>query len=279
MRVPFNDLSRAVLEDRERIVTAIGAVLDSGWFVLGPRVEAFEAALADSIGATHAVGVASGTDALELAIRATMPEGRSVVLTAANAGGYAAIAARRAGFEVRWADIDERTLCLDSASVADRLDPDVGVVVATHLYGRMAPVEALVDLTRAAGAALVEDCAQAIGAERDGRMAGSFGDAAAFSFYPTKNLGALGDGGAVVTGSSAVADRVRSLRQYGWGAKYDAVLPGGSNSRLDELQAAVLLARLDGVAAGNARRRRHHPCLPRRRGGPAQRSARRARGG
>ncbi|MDR1386032.1 MAG: DegT/DnrJ/EryC1/StrS family aminotransferase [Propionibacteriaceae bacterium] len=254
--VPLNDLARSLAGQRDDLMRVIGQVLDSGWLVLGEQVRRFEAELAALCGAAHGIGVASGTDALELCLRASISSERPVVVTAANCGGYTSTAARRAGLTPRYADVEERTHLLSPATVAAVLDDRVGAVVVTHLFGRAADSVALAELCHGRGIALIEDCAQAIGARRDGRVVGSVGDAAAFSFYPTKNLGALGDGGAVVTSSDQIRCRVLALRQYGWDReKYVVSVPGGMNSRLDELQAAVLRLRLGGVEAAGRRRR------------------------
>ncbi|MFF2273375.1 DegT/DnrJ/EryC1/StrS family aminotransferase [Agromyces sp. NPDC058136] len=254
-QVPFNDLSRGMSRDRESFLEAAAAVLDSGYAIHGSQHAAFEAELADYLGAGAAVGVASGTDALELAIKAVMPADRDTVITAANAGAYTSTATVRAGFVPRYADVDPTSLCLTAETVLDRLTDHVGVVVVTHLYGFLGDAAALRELCDERGIALVEDCAQAIGASRAGRFAGTFGHAATASFYPTKNLGAVGDGGAVITETAITADRVRRLRQYGWESKYLATLSGGTNSRLDELQAAFLRIRLRSLDEQNARRR------------------------
>ena len=242
------DPQRAVAADRRALDAALARVLDSGRYVHGPEHAAFEAELAAFLGVAHCAGVASGTDALELALAAVGCSPGDEVVTAANAGGYTTAAARKLGCAVRYADVDAATLGLSAATVEPALTDATRAVVATHLYGLMCDVEGIVELCRGRGIAVVEDCAQAAGARRSGRRAGSFGDAAAFSFYPTKNLAAIGDGGAVVTNDSAIDERVRALRQYGWSEKYRAEVAGGWNSRLDELQAAVLrvgLARLD----------------------------------
>jgi dTDP-4-amino-4,6-dideoxygalactose transaminase len=168
---------------------------------------------------------------------------------------YTATAALKAGLVPRFADVDPATLLLTAATVEPALTPRTRAVVVTHLYGRLADVGPLRDLCRAAGVALVEDCAQAAGATGPEGPAGSLADIAAFSFFPTKNLGALGDAGAVVTSDPDRAARVRRLRQYGWSSKYTATEPNGRNSRLDELQAAVLRAKLPHLAGWNARRR------------------------
>lgn len=234
---------------------AVQGVLDSGWYVHGPQHEGFERDFASYVGVDHALGVGSGTDALELALTALARPGRDIVVTAANAGGYTSVAARRSGLRLRYADVDPGTLCLDPDQVEPLLGPDVAAVVVTHLYGRLGDVDGLTAVCAAAGVPLVEDCAQAVGAASGDRRAGSFGTVATFSFYPTKNLGALGDGGAVVTRDAALAADLRALRQYGWSRKYVIESAGGRNSRLDEVQAAVLRVRLPGVDARNARRR------------------------
>lgn len=253
--VPMNDLSRGIARDRAALDDAAASVITSGYVIRGPHHSRFQSELADYLGVTHAIGVASGTDALEIALRAVMPEGRSTVLAAANAGGYTSVAAHRAGYAVRYADVDPATLCVDLDAVQAALTEDVGVVVVTHLYGLLTDIAALVDYCHAHGVKVVEDCAQAIGARLNGRAAGSFGDVAAISFYPTKNLGALGDGGAIVTGDGEIAERVGTLSQYGWATKYHIETPGGTNSRLDEIQAAFLSARLPMLDALNERRR------------------------
>ena len=253
--VPFNDLSRALANDREQLVAAASAVIDSGWVIRGPQHSLFEEELAGYVGVRHAIGVSSGTDALQLAITASMPIGRSTVVTAANAGGYTTTATLAAGFSPVFADVDPATLCLDASTVARVLDDSVGVVVVTHLYGRVTDIGAIVRLCHDRGIRVLEDCAESIGARAGDRLGGSLGDIAAFSFYPTKNLGAVGDGGAVCTDDPELAARVRSLSQYGWGRKYHVESVGGRNSRLDEIQAAFLRTRLAGVEAGNRRRR------------------------
>ncbi len=254
-RVPLNDLSRVLAQQSGLIAATVADVVRSGWLVHGPQHAAFERELADFVGAGEGVGVASGTDALELSLRALRAPGRTVVVTAANAGAYTSVAARLAGFEVRYADVDPVTHLLDPVSVAPLLDETVAAVVVTHLYGRAADVPAFVRLCDPFGVPVVEDCAQAIGASPEWGRVGSGGRLAAFSFYPTKNLGALGDGGAVTTSDAELADRLRHLRQYGWTGKYTISVDGGRNSRLDEVQAAILRVRLPLVEGWNARRR------------------------
>jgi dTDP-3-amino-2,3,6-trideoxy-4-keto-D-glucose/dTDP-3-amino-3,4,6-trideoxy-alpha-D-glucose/dTDP-2,6-dideoxy-D-kanosamine transaminase len=237
------------------ITEAVKRVVSSGWYLLGEETSAFEHELASYLGVDHVVGVASGTDALELALAALGAGPGDEIVTAANAGGYSAIAARCCGLKVRFADVDPKDLLLTPSTVEDALTPRTAVVVVTHLYGKMAQVAAIRDLCHAHGVRVLEDSAQAAGARFDGRLAGSIGDAGAFSFYPTKNLGALGDAGAVVTSDEDVACRARRLRQYGWGTKYRVEEDGGRNSRLDEIQAAVLRVRLRRLDGWNRRRR------------------------
>jgi dTDP-4-amino-4,6-dideoxygalactose transaminase len=230
-------------------------VVDSGWYVLGPEVLAFERDLARAVGTSHAVGLANGTDALQLALASVGVEAGDEVVTVANAGGYSTAAIHAIGAFPVYVDVADDDLLISPQAVEDALTARTRAVVVTHLYGRLAPVEAVLAVCRPLRVAVVEDCAQAIGAVSRGRAAGSFGDAGTFSFYPTKNLGALGDAGAVVTSREGVSERVRHLRQYGWSAKYRVSLAGGRNSRLDELQAAVLRVRLPHLEAANERRR------------------------
>ncbi|MGE4070391.1 MAG: DegT/DnrJ/EryC1/StrS family aminotransferase [Lysobacterales bacterium] len=234
---------------------AIDAVLASGRLVLGPAVADFEQAFADYIGVNHCIGVANGSDALELALRALEIGPGSTVLTVANAGGYASTAIRACGAQARYVEIDDQTLLIDGEALELALAERPRALVLTHLYGQMADAELISALCRQHGVALIEDCAQAHGAERNGRRAGSYGALSCFSFYPTKNLGAVGDGGAVLTADVQLAHRVRQLRQYGWSDKYRVDLAGGRNSRLDELQAAVLGVKLLHLEAENERRR------------------------
>ena len=254
MQVPLNETVREyrlVQHEREE---AVLRSMRSGWYVHGQEHSAFERELDANVGVPHAVGVASGTDALELALRAVGARPGSEVVTAGNAGGYAAAAAAAIGAEVVVADVDPSTLLLDPASAAAACTARTAAVVVTHLYGRAADVAALREALPA-GVPVIEDCAQAIGAMSATGACGSLGDAGTFSFYPTKNLGALGDGGAVTCRSEVIAERLRALRQYGWSQRYVVGIPGGRNSRLDELQAAALRVKLPHVPSWNARRR------------------------
>lgn len=266
MTIPVADPRRVVDERRAELNAVIQRVLDSGQYVLGPEHDAFEVEFASYLGVEHCVAVASGTDALELALRSVGCTAGDQVVVAANAGFYASAAALAAGLRVTYADVDPSTLALSAASLEEALTPTTKAVVVTHLYGVMADLASIVHLLDEASVALVEDCAQAAGARRESRAAGAWGRAAAFSFYPTKNLAALGDGGAVATNDAEVAERVRELRQYGWRTKYSVASAGGRNSRLDELQAAILRSRLPHLDGQNTRRReivaRYREALP-----------------
>ncbi len=253
--IDLNDLRRESAALRPELLRALEGVVDSGWYILGERVRRFEERFAAYLGAAQVLGVANGTDALEIALGCVGVGPGDAVLTVANAGGYASAAIRARGAVPRFVDVDPEHGLLDASVLAPALEARPRALVVTHLYGRMAPVEAAVAAARAAGVAVIEDCAQAHGARRNGALAGTIGDAGCFSFYPTKNLGALGDGGALATNDAALAARMRRARQYGWEEKYRVVEPFGRNTRLDELQAAVLEVKLGRLDAANARRR------------------------
>ncbi len=248
-------------EETRAITEAIHRVLASGQWILGPNVEAFEAEFGAYLGheGREVVGVANGTDALTIAFASLELTRDSVVLVAADEGGYAASAAQQAGLRVRVMDIDA-DLGVPTASTAQAAySTDVSAVVITHLHGNAVPLAEIDRWRRTHGIALVEDCAQAHGLRIGGQHVGGTGDAATFSFYPTKNLGAVGDAGAVLLSESA-AKRARMVRQYGWGTRYRIDRRDGQNSRLDELQAAVLRVRLPRLDAANARRREIASC-------------------
>jgi len=252
--VAFNDLLRQTTALHAELAAAVNRVLASGWYILGRECAAFESEFAAYCGVAHCVSVANGTDALELALRSLGIGPGDTVATVANAGGYSSTAIRAVGAEPLYIDIDPCTMNMSAADLSARLTPAVRAVIATHLYGRMALLPALLAVTGRAGVPLVEDCAQSHGAAIGGKKAGSWGALACFSFYPTKNLGALGDGGAITTNDEQLAQRVRSLRQYGWSSKYQSS-EYGRNSRMDEMQAAILRAKLPHLESWNARRR------------------------
>ena len=253
--VPLNDLCRQTASLQQEIERAVAQVVTSGWYVLGPNVSAFEREFAQYCDARHCIGVANGTDALELALRALECGPGSEVITVANAGMYATTAILAAGAIPVLADIDSVTLTMSPDGLAQCIGPKTAAIIITHLYGQLADLDRLMSIADGHGVPVIEDCAQAHGAERGGRKAGTAGAIGCFSFYPTKNLGALGDGGALTTNEDALADTLKALRQYGWRSKYNADRPYGRNSRLDELQAAVLRVKLPKLDGWNARRR------------------------
>ncbi|MBI1321593.1 aminotransferase class I/II-fold pyridoxal phosphate-dependent enzyme [bacterium] len=254
--VPLSDLRRLDRHVLETIRQAVSSVIDSGWYVHGVEHEAFQKEFAAYCGADLCIGVANGTDAIEIALRSVGVRPGDQVVTVANAGFYTSTAARAIGAVPVYVDIDATlNMSVESLDRTLRETPGVKAVVLTHLYGQLANVTEIKGITDRHGIVLVEDCAQAHGAVFDGRKAGSFGQVASFSFYPTKNLGCMGDGGAVVTSDPEIAERAKRYSQYGWGKKYEVIEAGGRNSRLDEMQAAVLRVKLRSLDAWNARRR------------------------
>jgi dTDP-4-amino-4,6-dideoxygalactose transaminase len=252
--IPFNDLRPL----RELLACELQAaterVLQGGWYILGPEVEAFEAEFASYHGVAHAVGVATGTDAIELALRAAGIGPGDEVITVAHTAVATVCAVERAGATPVLVDIDRDSYTMDPSAAAAAITPRTRAIVPVHLYGHPAEMHNLAALARQHGLLLIEDCAQAHGARYYGRLVGTFGDLAAFSFYPTKNLGAYGDGGAVITRDDSLAARLRRLRNYGQEQRYHAI-ERGMNSRLDELQAALLRVKLRHLDAHNDRRR------------------------
>ena len=239
------------------IRAAIDRVLAGGRYILGPEVEGFEREFADYHGGGHTLGVANGTEALELALRAVGVGPGDLVATVGNTASATVAAIQQIGARAVFAEIDAGTMVMSPAALDAVLASFAGkvkAVVPVHLYGHPAAIPAIVEIAGRHGAKVVEDCAQAHGAAMAGRKTGTWGDAAAYSFYPTKNLGALGDGGAVFTRDPAVAEQVRLLRQYGWRTRYVSDL-AGRNSRLDELQAAILRVKLRHLDAENTVRR------------------------
>lgn len=256
MRVPAAAPTRLAEDESAAVRAAIDRVITDGPWILGPEVESFEADFAAYTELGHTVGVGNGTDALVVAMTALGLAPGAGVLVAADEGGYAATAARLAGLVPVVMDLAPSSTVVDASTAAAAHRPGVEAVVVTHLHGDAVPLAELDAWRRAHGLALVEDCAQAHGLRVDGRHVGTTGDAATFSFYPTKNLGAVGDGGLVGFSDPAAADRARALRQYGWvDERFRPDLAGGRNTRLDPLQAAVLAARLPHLDARNQRRR------------------------
>lgn len=236
-------------------LSAVKKVLDRHWYVLGEEVTGFESEFAKYVGVGHCVSVANGTDAIEIALRSVGVERGDLVVTVANAGFYSSTAIHAVGATPLYVDINPSCMTMSVEVLVEALKQNPKCVIVTHLYGQMANIKELLALARAAGVMLIEDCAQSHGAKTGDRQAGSWGDAACFSFYPTKNLGAMGDGGAVVTNNDELATRLKTLRQYGWSSKYHVGHAGGKNSRLDEIQAAILRIKLPLLDSWNAARR------------------------
>ena len=253
--VPFNDLKPVQATLAGELEAAVRRVLRSGWYVLGPELEAFEAEFAAYHGVPHAVGVANGTDAVELALRALGIGAGDEVITVSHTAVATVCAVERAGAVPVLVDVDEATFTIDPRAIEAAITTRTRAIVPVHLYGHPADMDAVPAIARRHGLAVVEDCAQAHGARWRGQLVGTLGDLGAFSFYPTKNLGALGDAGAVIARDPQLAARLRRLRNYGQRERYEHV-EAGQNSRLDELQAALLRVKLARLDEHNAERRR-----------------------
>ena len=252
-RLPFTDLGASQRRQESEIAAAIARVVASGWYVGGPEVAAFERAFARAAGLPFAVGVANGTDAIALALRALGIGRGDVVVVPALSAYPTTVGVLQAEAIPAFVDVDRHGL-MDVAAVERLLPSGVRAILCVHLYGNCANTTVLLGLAKQHGIALVEDCAQAHGASRDGIPAGAAGDVAAWSFYPTKNLGALGDAGAVTCADEAMSLRLARLRNYGQQNRYEHI-ERGFNSRLDPLQAAILSAKLVHLESENARRR------------------------
>jgi dTDP-4-amino-4,6-dideoxygalactose transaminase len=251
-RIPFTSLAPG--EDADDIRAAIDRVIASGWFVLGPEVQAFEREFAAASRASHAIGVGSGTDAIALILKALdIGEGDEVVTTPLTAG-YTVLAILMAGARPVFADIDSDRLTIDPDAIGAAVTPRTRAVIVVHLYGQAADMDAIAGVASRHNLAVIEDCCQAHLATVHGTPVGTIGVAGAFSFYPTKNLGALGDGGAVITNDRPLAERISKLRNGGQADRYHHQ-EAGINSRLDEMQAAILRVRLTRLAGWTARRR------------------------
>jgi dTDP-4-amino-4,6-dideoxygalactose transaminase len=254
-RVPLSDPRGETQNLRAEISDSLMRVVDSGFYILGVEVAAFEKLLAANIGTAEAIGVASGTDALVLAMLGLEVGVGDEVITVSHTAGPTVAAIRMIGATPVLVDIEAESYCIDPAKIEGAITPRTRAIIAVHLYGHPANMSAIRLVSANHGIPIIEDCAQAQGATIDGRQVGSWGEIACFSFYPTKNLGALGDGGAVVTNNAALADRVRTLRTYGWTKPQFATLEGGRCSRLDEIQAAILSIKLKALAANIEYRR------------------------
>lgn len=255
-----NDLTAGYVQYQPLIDEAMDRVAQSGWYILGREVERFEFEFSEYVGVSHGVGVASGTDAIEVALRACRVGPGDLVFTVSQTAVATVAAIERAGATVALVDVDPQTYTMSPESLEFAIDklpgdaPRPKAIVPVHLYGQLADMPAICDIAQRKGLQVIEDCAQAHGATLNGRRAGSWGVAASFSFYPTKNLGALGDAGIMVSDDHAVVEAARQQRQYGWGEQRISQL-AGINSRLDELQAAILVEKLAFLDQDNARRR------------------------
>ena len=254
--IAFNLTKPGYIAHKNEIDDAIREVLETSWFVLGKNGEAFEHEFATYLGMAHVLGCNSGYDALVLALRALGIGAGHEVLTVSHTAVATAVAISATGATPVFCDIDPVTFNMDPNKLEAQLTPRTRAIVPVHLYGQAADMGAIMEFARTHHLKVVEDCAQAHGARWQGQMVGTFGDASAFSFYPTKNLGAYGDGGAVATNDDALANRVSMLRNYGWqpGRRYISEIRG-VNSRLDEMQAAILRVKLRHLDAGNDARR------------------------
>ena len=260
--IPQANPGASYLAQKDEIDAAIKRVLESGWYILGREVKIFENEYAPYIGVNNAIGVASGTDALEIALRACDIGAGDLVFTVSHTAVATVAAIERSGAVPVLVDIDPTTYTMDPDCLEKTIkyykknntSYSPKAIIPVHLYGHPADMRAIMDIAKRNQLLVIEDCAQAHGAKLDGKNVGTWGHLGIFSFYPTKNLGAFGDGGIVVCNDRGLADKVRALREYGWKERYVSAFPG-INSRLDELQAAILRAKLKKLDSDNARRR------------------------
>lgn len=259
MKIPFLDLKAPYLELKDELDSTYRRVMESGWYVLGQEVEAFESEFATYCGAKHCIGVGNGLEALHLIVRAYGIGSGDEVIVPANTYIATWLAVTHAGATPIPVEPVENTYNIDPSRIEQAITPNTKAIMVVHLYGQPADMDPINALAQKYGLKVIEDCAQAHGARYKGDRIGSLGDAAGFSFYPGKNLGALGDGGAVVTNDSDLADRIRILGNYGSKIKYCNEIVG-FNSRLDELQAAFLRVKLSRLDDWNSRRNQITTC-------------------
>lgn len=239
---------------QKEIEEAIKKVLEGGRYILGDEVSGFEKEFAGFLGAKHSTGVANGTEAISLALKSCKIEAGDEVITVSHTAVATVAAIELIGAVPVFVDIDPITRCMNADLISNAITPKTKAVLPVHIYGQPAPMQEILQVSQRYGLIVVEDCAQACGSEISGQKVGTFGHASAFSFYPTKNLGAIGDGGAVVTSNAEIWERTQMLREYGWKERYVSSEPG-MNSRLDEIQAAILRVKLPHLQQDNARRR------------------------
>ena len=253
--IPFSDPSASYQAHKSEIDQAIKRVLDSGWYVLGSEVDAFEKEFASFHGKDfHAVGVANGTDAIALCLRGLGLGTGDEVITPSHTAVATVAGIEQAGCTPVCADIDANTRCIAPKSIDERVTTKTRAIMPVHIYGQPSEMYKILEIAKAHNLSVIEDCSQAHGAEIQGQKVGTFADFSAYSCYPTKNLGGTGDGGAILCQSKEFAEKIKSLRQYGWNEARESIIPG-FNSRLDELQAAILRVKLQHLADDNTKRR------------------------
>jgi len=251
--IPVFDIRKQHGQIRQELVKAMEKVLDSGWYILGKEVETFEEEFSAFVGTSHAVGVASGTDALYLALKALDIGPGDEVITVSHTAVATVAAIVQTGATPVLVDICEESYTMDPSQLPAAISPRTKAIIPVHLYGQAADMDNILAIAENRGISVIEDCAQAHGALYKGKKVGSLGLMGAFSFYPTKNLGAMGDGGIIVTFDENIARKIRLLRQYGWQERYISSF-SGTNSRLDEIQAAILRIKLKYLDTWNKKR-------------------------
>ncbi len=254
--IPCANPKAQYLSYRDDINSAIQRVLDSGWYVLGEEVTRFEKEFAQFNTVSHAVGVGSGTEALHIALRALDIGQGDEVITTAHTAVATASAIDLAGAKPIFVDIEPDFFTIDPDLIEDAITPKTKAIIPVHIYGQPCNMDAIMEIANKNNFKVIEDCAQTHGAEYNGKRVGSIGDVGCFSFYPTKNLGAIGDGGALVTNDDQLVEKIKLLREYGWKERYISSAEGW-NSRLDEMQAAILRVKLKNLNKDNNLRRRH----------------------
>ena len=253
--IPFSDPSASYQAQKNEIDLAIKRVLDSGWYVLGSEVDSFEKEFALFHGEYfHAVGVANGTDAIALCLRSLGLGRNDEIITTSHTAVATVAGIEQAGCTPVFADIESGSRCIDPSSIEKRISSKTRVIMPVHIYGQPCDMSRILEIAKVHNLAVIEDCSQAHGAEIDGQKVGTFADISAFSCYPTKNLGGTGDGGVILCRSKEFAEKIKSLRQYGWNEERESIFPG-FNSRLDELQAAILRVKLLHLEEDNNKRR------------------------
>lgn len=253
MNLPFNDLSRSEIMSEEFFEGLI-ELIRSGLYLSGPHTKDFECLLSEYLNVPYVKALSSGTSALVLALKSLGISENSDVLITANSGAYSRIAVELGNLNPVYVDVEmDGLLTVKALEIA--ATKNTKALIVTHLYGQVGEIDEIYQYCKKNKIFLIEDCAQALGAKRNGRLAGSWGNVSTFSFYPTKNLGAMGDAGAIATSSQSIYERIGKLSQYGWGSKYSIEVKGGENSRMDEIQAFILSERLPHLDIQNQRRR------------------------